>query len=318
MPNITGTPSVTGITSTGATVTWTTDVASDSQVEYGTTSGYGSTSALNPAGVTSHSVTLTGLTAGTTYHYRVRSADAVASSDPLTTPGIVARWRAADLTGLSGNDPVGVWASTVGGLVATQPLASQRPIYVVGAQGGRAGLQFDGVSDHLNAGDVLGFTGAFTAQFVLKFTDANQYSMIATKSNGLTAADSAYECRRDAATDHLQLSAGVGGALQGASTADTTLGAYHVYTLVADPAGSAQWYLDGVASGSPTAFSPAGALATVAADFLIGGRRSNGALQPYAAPMVLLELNLYSGALDDATRHARELFLGSYYGLTVA
>src|SRR5437764_6312798 len=58
----------------GATIGWTTDVASSSQVEYGTTVSYGSSSALDAAAVTSHAVALSGLAAGTLYHYRVRSA----------------------------------------------------------------------------------------------------------------------------------------------------------------------------------------------------------------------------------------------------
>ncbi len=64
------------VTSSGATITWTTDQASNSQVAYGTTSSYGSLSALNSTPVTSHSVTLTGLAASTTYHYRVQSQSA--------------------------------------------------------------------------------------------------------------------------------------------------------------------------------------------------------------------------------------------------
>ena len=64
------------ITSSGATITWTTDRPTTSQVEYGTSSLYGSSSALSPSLVTSHSVTLTGLAASTTYHYRVDSKDA--------------------------------------------------------------------------------------------------------------------------------------------------------------------------------------------------------------------------------------------------
>lgn len=58
-----------------ASVTWTTAVPSDSQVEYGTTSSYGNTSGLAAAPVTTHSVGLGGLAAGTTYHFRVRSRD---------------------------------------------------------------------------------------------------------------------------------------------------------------------------------------------------------------------------------------------------
>jgi len=63
------------ITQTGATITWTTNVSANSQVEYGTTTSYGQSTALNATLVTSHSVALSGLTASTQYHYRVKSAD---------------------------------------------------------------------------------------------------------------------------------------------------------------------------------------------------------------------------------------------------
>ncbi len=60
---------------TGATITWTTNEAGDSQVYYGTTVGYGSQTSLDSSMVTSHSQILSGLTANTTYHYQVRSED---------------------------------------------------------------------------------------------------------------------------------------------------------------------------------------------------------------------------------------------------
>ncbi len=62
-------------TTTTATITWTTAVPANSQVAYGTTTSYGSSSALNSNLATTHSVTLMSLTAGTTYRYRVLSAD---------------------------------------------------------------------------------------------------------------------------------------------------------------------------------------------------------------------------------------------------
>jgi hypothetical protein len=74
-PTITGV-SASGITATGATISWTSNEAADSQVEYGTTTSYGSSTTLNSSLVTSHSQSLSGLTAGTTYHYRVKSRDA--------------------------------------------------------------------------------------------------------------------------------------------------------------------------------------------------------------------------------------------------
>lgn len=64
-----------GITSTTATITWTTNNVADSQVEYGTTTSYGSATPINSSLVTAHSVELTGLSANTTYHYRVKSRD---------------------------------------------------------------------------------------------------------------------------------------------------------------------------------------------------------------------------------------------------
>jgi hypothetical protein len=69
-----------GITATSATITWTTDEATSSLVNYGTTAGYGSASALNSALSTSHSVTLTGLSPGITYDFDVVSANSGGAS----------------------------------------------------------------------------------------------------------------------------------------------------------------------------------------------------------------------------------------------
>jgi hypothetical protein len=62
-----------GITQTAASITWTTDIPADSQVEYGKTISYGNNTAIDPTLVTSHSRGLSGLTASTLYHYRVKS-----------------------------------------------------------------------------------------------------------------------------------------------------------------------------------------------------------------------------------------------------
>ena len=62
---------------TSATIAWNTDKGSTSQVEWGTTTFYGGgITPLDPDRVTSHSVGVTGLSAGTLYHYRVKSIDA--------------------------------------------------------------------------------------------------------------------------------------------------------------------------------------------------------------------------------------------------
>ena len=64
----------------GATVSWTTNEPATSQIDYGATSSYGSSTALNSTLETTHTQVVAGLAAGTTYHYRVRATDAAGNS----------------------------------------------------------------------------------------------------------------------------------------------------------------------------------------------------------------------------------------------
>jgi hypothetical protein len=66
---------VTSVDDSTAVVTWTTDETSDSVVQYGTTSGSYPLSRNNTNLVTSHSITLTGLTENTIHYFRVGSTD---------------------------------------------------------------------------------------------------------------------------------------------------------------------------------------------------------------------------------------------------
>jgi hypothetical protein len=77
------------LTDTSATITWTTDQSSDSVVEYGFNTGYGS-AVTNTTSLYFHSVTISGLSPNTTYHFRVKSKNAfnqqgVSSDYVLTT-----------------------------------------------------------------------------------------------------------------------------------------------------------------------------------------------------------------------------------------
>ncbi|TME65579.1 MAG: DUF11 domain-containing protein, partial [Chloroflexi bacterium] len=67
--------SASAITHEAAKITWTTDENADGQVEYGTTSAYGSTTPVASTFMTSHAIGLSGLSPTTLYHYRVKSRD---------------------------------------------------------------------------------------------------------------------------------------------------------------------------------------------------------------------------------------------------
>jgi len=76
-----------------AQVSWTTRQDADSSVDYGATDAYGAT-ASDASRYVRHRVTLFGLKPGTTYHFRVRSADAAgkafAGEDRTFTTGVAA------------------------------------------------------------------------------------------------------------------------------------------------------------------------------------------------------------------------------------
>jgi len=76
--------SASSITHNSATITWTTNENSDSQVEYGPTASYGSQTVLDASMVTSHSVLVSNLSPSSTYHYRVKSKD-TASNQAIST-----------------------------------------------------------------------------------------------------------------------------------------------------------------------------------------------------------------------------------------
>lgn len=114
-PNLTFTTPTTGpiisavsasnISGTSATIVWTTDKPSTTQVAYGTTTAYGSLTALNSTLLTAHSATLTGLTPGATYHYAVISSLSTGSTTStnftFTTPAtglVISNVQATGLT----------------------------------------------------------------------------------------------------------------------------------------------------------------------------------------------------------------------------
>jgi hypothetical protein len=64
-----------GVTSSGATITWSTNEPANTAVAYGITNALGQLSPVQTALSASHGVTLSGLNPGTTYYFAVQSAD---------------------------------------------------------------------------------------------------------------------------------------------------------------------------------------------------------------------------------------------------
>ena len=71
----------------GVTISWTTDEPATTQIAYGRTSTYGSTTTTDTSLTTSHRQTLTGLTASTAYRFQVRSTDAAGNTASSTDAG---------------------------------------------------------------------------------------------------------------------------------------------------------------------------------------------------------------------------------------
>lgn len=144
-PIITNVQSI-NVTSNGATITWTTDEAATSQVEYGPTTSYGQTTVLDNTLVTSHSQNLTNLTPNTPYHFRVISNDATGNTGTsndftftTTSPELKAHWKFDEGSGTTALDSSGNnnTATLING-----------PVWTVGVLNGA--LQFDGNNDYVN------------------------------------------------------------------------------------------------------------------------------------------------------------------------
>lgn len=97
-PNISNV-GVTNLTSSGATINWTTNENATSKIYYSTTSPVNLPTAqtvTNSTLVTNHSMTLSGLNSGTTYHFVIESKDA--SNNTATTTSQLTTAIAADTT----------------------------------------------------------------------------------------------------------------------------------------------------------------------------------------------------------------------------
>jgi hypothetical protein len=127
-------PAITSISATpntdgSATISWVTDEAADSRVDYGVKANSLTLNQTNASRVTNHTITLTSLTNGTTYYFRVTSADA--SANAATQPA-------------SGNPPLNFMMPDICAADNTEAdfgLGTKTNTYISAMQGGELILQ---------------------------------------------------------------------------------------------------------------------------------------------------------------------------------
>jgi phosphodiesterase/alkaline phosphatase D-like protein len=116
MPLICYNMSATGISSENATITWRTNGLTNSTVEYGTATDYGTTSADNLMNI-SHSIRLDNLSSGTRYHYQILSKtnNGLSCTSPDRTLKTLLPAGTIAATATKGTTFTGVTTSTVAG-----------------------------------------------------------------------------------------------------------------------------------------------------------------------------------------------------------
>lgn len=105
----------TNVTATGATITWTTQIASTSQVGFAASPSTSYTqSSLNSSPVTSHSVTLTGLSANTTYNFIAESNTGASPNQTFATLNNSGAFTVSNITvsGISTTGATVNWTTT--------------------------------------------------------------------------------------------------------------------------------------------------------------------------------------------------------------
>jgi len=163
----------TGVTVSGAIITWMTNEAASSQVAYGLTVDYGSFSALNTSGVTSHSRTLSGLSSGTVYNYRIISTDAAGNTATSgnfsfttpsaldTTPPVLSAISASGING--GTQALITW-------VTNETATSQVAYGLTTAYGNISAHNMTGVTNHSRT--LSGLTPGTSYNYLVISTDA--------------------------------------------------------------------------------------------------------------------------------------------------
>jgi uncharacterized protein (TIGR03790 family) len=285
-----------------ATVNWTTNTLSNSQVAFGVTVAYGSLSGVNSAPVTSHSVNLTGLAPSTTYHYQVQSTDAEgrlgtsADYTLTTTGGLIGYWNFDEGSGTIAHDTSGSgYNGTVNGATWT-----------VGKINGA--LSFNGTTSNVVTPDIaLGSTFSVSAWVnPAVLTQGAFVRIMETQYNGgLYMGTNATGTKYKFIVNTGVGSTGGCGAAYGCAEGGTITSGWHLVTATYDGA-TGRLYVDGVQVASDTFTAPAITnFPLYIGSYYRGGYGWNGALDDvrlYSLALASTEVSsLYTAASANTT-----------------
>ena len=177
------------ITTNSVTITWATDKPSTSQVAYGTTISYGPPTSLDSNQVTSHSVTIIGLTAGTTYNYQAISSItgfiARSSNYTFKTTGTSVQPISITTTSLAGATQNQSYSQTLSATGGTAPYS-----WSVSSGTLPTGLNLNSSSGNISGTPTTAGTSTFTVKVTDNFTpqqSATKQFTIVVMENGTLA-----------------------------------------------------------------------------------------------------------------------------------
>ena len=175
-PNISNVQSG-SVTSSSALITWSTDENSNSVVEYGVSTAYGSRAgdtAENATYVASHGVSLNSLAPNTLYHYRVKSADAsgnVSTSGDFTFQTPVSAWQVITFD----NFETGMGSYTDGGVDMSR--------YTGGATNAHQGVAAANIQDNSGTASSFSHTASYNVTAYQTLEVDFWYKMVSMETN---------------------------------------------------------------------------------------------------------------------------------------
>lgn len=307
----------TAVTDDRIDLTWTDNSADETgfEIHRDEDSGFGSpTSLLDAASPYSD----TGLEPSTTYHYRVRAVrgadvsawsntdDAVTPAAPILPPltGLLARYRADDLTGANGS-AVSAWPNLAnpGTYDASQGTGSAQPSLIHNARNGKKAVRFTRAGDFMNTA-LPADTKPCTFVAVVKpaVNDNSVHQLLGISGNGGIG----FQMHNGAHRPKIHIP----GIWAGASaTTAINSGSYYWITASYGSAGEWAFYRNGTLDGSGTAnHTP-----TAGRTHIIGRGSPGWDAEDLGADVC--ELFKYDHVLDATERAALSNYVADFYAL---